>query len=166
MATFAGVLSEVDDDSNVSVGSDAPSSVSQERIIIVGNQLPLRAHRRSDSDGGGWNFSWDEDSLLLQLKDGLGEDVEVVYVGSLKEEIDTSEQDDVAQTLLETFKCVPAFIPPDLFGKFYHGFCKQHLWPLFHYMLPLSPDLGGRFDRSYWQASCSRGRGAPDDGCS
>ncbi|KAL9275320.1 Alpha,alpha-trehalose-phosphate synthase [UDP-forming] 5-like protein [Drosera capensis] len=151
--TVVGVLSELDDENNHSVSSDAPSSISQERIIIVGNQLPLRAHRRPD--GGGWYFSWDEDSLLLQLKDGLGEDMEVVYVGCLKEEIDLSEQDSVAQTLLETFKCVPAFIPPDLLSRFYHGFCKQHLWPLFHYMLPLSPDLGGRFDRSLWQAYVS-----------
>ncbi|KAA8522029.1 hypothetical protein F0562_012657 [Nyssa sinensis] len=154
VATVTGALTDLDDENGNSVGSDAPSSVSQERMIIVGNQLPLRAHQRSDGNGG-WNFSWDEDSLLLQLKNGLGEDVEVIYVGSLKEEIDPSEQDDVAQTLLETFKCVPAFIPPELFSKFYHGFCKQHLWPLFHYMLPLSPDLGGRFDRSLWQAYVS-----------
>ncbi|EEF34729.1 trehalose-6-phosphate synthase, putative [Ricinus communis] len=154
VATVAGVLSELDDENSNSVGSDAPSSVSQERMIIVGNQLPLRAHRSPDGSEE-WCFSWDEDSLLLQLKDGLGEDLEVIYVGCLKEEIDPSEQDDVAQTLLETFKCVPAFIPPELFSKFYHGFCKQHLWPLFHYMLPLSPDLGGRFDRSLWQAYVS-----------
>ncbi|KAL3610241.1 hypothetical protein D5086_001261 [Populus alba] len=153
VATVAGVLTDLDDENND--GSDAPSSVSLgRRMIIVGNQLPLRALRSPDSSGG-WCFSWDEDSLLLQLKDGLGEGVEVIYVGSLKEEIEPSEQDDVAQTLLETFKCVPAFIPPDLFTKFYHGFCKQHLWPLFHYMLPLSPDLGGRFDRSLWQAYVS-----------
>ncbi|XP_011028148.1 PREDICTED: alpha,alpha-trehalose-phosphate synthase [UDP-forming] 5-like isoform X2 [Populus euphratica] len=152
VATVAGILTDLDDENSVS--SDAPSSVSQERMIIVGNQLPLRA-RRSPGGSGGWCFSWDEDSLLLQLKDGLGEDVEVIYVGSLKEEIAPSEQEDVAQTLLENFKCVPAFIPPDLFTKFYHGFCKQHLWPLFHYMLPLSPDLGGRFDRSLWQAYVS-----------
>lgn len=154
VATVPGKLTELDDESRSTVSSDAQSSFCQERMIIVGNQLPLRAHRRSDGDGG-WSFSWDEDSLLLQLKDGLGEDLEVIYVGSLKEEIDPSEQDDVAQTLLETFKCVPAFIPPELFTKFYHGFCKQHLWPLFHYMLPLSPDLGGRFDRSLWQAYVS-----------
>ncbi|XP_058104020.1 alpha,alpha-trehalose-phosphate synthase [UDP-forming] 5-like isoform X1 [Magnolia sinica] len=151
--TVAGIISELDDDNCNSVGSDAPSSVSQERMIIVGNQLPLRVHRRADDSG--WNFSWDEDSLLLQLKDGLGEDVEVIYVGCLKEEIDPSEQDDVSQTLLDTFKCLPAFLPPDLLSKFYHGFCKQQLWPLFHYMLPLSPDLGGRFDRSLWQAYVS-----------
>ncbi|PON87455.1 Trehalose-phosphatase [Trema orientale] len=152
VATVAGVLSEIDDDNSNSVGSDAPSSISQERMIIVGNQLPLRISKK---ENGEWDFSWDEDSLLLQLKDGLGEDFEVVYIGCLKEEIDPGEQDDVAQTLLDTFKCVPAFIPPELFSKFYHGFCKQHLWPLFHYMLPLSPDLGGRFDRSLWQAYLS-----------
>eukprot|EP01018_Ginkgo_biloba_P005524 Gb_07459 [translate_table: standard] len=151
--TVAGIISELDDDNSNSVASDVPSSVCQERTIIVGNQLPLRAHRRSDNRG--WFFSWDEDSLLLQLKDGLAEDVEVVYVGCLKEEVDPSEQDDVAQILLESFKCVPAFLPPELLSKFYHGFCKQQLWPLFHYMLPLSPDHGGRFDRSLWQAYVS-----------
>lgn len=154
VATVAGVLSELDDESR-STGSDVPSSISQDRVIIVGNQLPLRANRRESDGDDAWDFSWDEDSLLLQLKDGLGEDVEVIYVGCLKEEIDPSQQEGVAQTLLETFKCVPAFIPLELFSEFYHGFCKQHLWPLFHYMLPLSPDLGGRFDRSLWQAYVS-----------
>lgn len=154
VATVAGVLSELDDESR-STGSDVPSSISQDRVIIVGNQLPLRANRRESDGDDAWDFSWDEDSLLLQLKDGLGEDVEVIYVGCLKEEIDPSQQEDVAQTLLATFKCVPAFIPLELFSEFYHGFCKQHLWPLFHYMLPLSPDLGGRFDRSLWQAYVS-----------
>ncbi|XP_057428128.1 alpha,alpha-trehalose-phosphate synthase [UDP-forming] 5-like [Lotus japonicus] len=152
VATVAGVLSELDDEASNSVGSDAPSSISQERMIIVGNQLPIKAHRKGN---GEWEFSWDEDSLLLQLKDGLGDDVETIYIGCLKEEIEPSEQDDVAQYLLDTFKCVPTFLPPELFTKFYHGFCKQHLWPLFHYMLPLSPDLGGRFDRSLWQAYVS-----------
>ncbi|CAL9102494.1 unnamed protein product [Musa acuminata var. zebrina] len=151
--TVAGIISDLDEENTNSMTSDGPSSVTQDRMIIVGNQLPIRAHRRPD--GKGWNFSWDEDSLLRQLKDGLGEDVEVVYIGCLREEIDPAEQDDVSQTLLETFRCVPTFLAPDLFSKFYHGFCKQHLWPLFHYMLPLSPDLGGRFDRVLWQAYVS-----------
>ena len=32
------------------------------------------------------------------------------------------------------------------------GFCKQQLWPLFHYLLPLSPTASGRFDLELWQA--------------
>ncbi|KAL7606884.1 alpha,alpha-trehalose-phosphate synthase [UDP-forming] 6 [Lactuca sativa] len=154
--TVAGIISDLDDDPSESVCSDiSSSSVQHDRLIIVANQLPIKAHRKTDGSRG-WTFSWDENSLLLQLKDGLGDDeIDVIYVGCLKEEIHPNEQDEVSQTLLETFKCVPTFIPLELFTRFYHGFCKQQLWPLFHYMLPLSPDLGGRFNRSLWQAYVS-----------
>ncbi|XP_022926429.1 probable alpha,alpha-trehalose-phosphate synthase [UDP-forming] 7 [Cucurbita moschata] len=148
--TVAGVISELDDDQANSVTSEGPSSVVQDRIIIVANQLPIKAKRRPDNKG--WSFSWDEDSLLWQLKDGLPEDMEVLYVGSLQVDVDSSEQDDVSQLLLERFKCVPAFLPKEILSKFYHGFCKQQLWPLFHYMLPFSATHGGRFDRSLWEA--------------
>ncbi|XP_010242151.1 PREDICTED: probable alpha,alpha-trehalose-phosphate synthase [UDP-forming] 7 [Nelumbo nucifera] len=148
--TVPGIVSELDDDQANSVSSDVPSSIIQDRIIIVANQLPVKAKRRPDNNG--WSFSWDEDSLLLQLKDGLPEDMEVLYVGSLRADVDVNEQDDVSQILLERFKCVPAFLPPDVLSKYYHGFCKQHLWPLFHYMLPFSSEHGGRFDRSLWEA--------------
>lgn len=134
----------------------APSpqgSQAGEKIIIVANILPLTAVRKPDNLG--WSFGWDKDSLLLQLRDGLGEGVEVVYVGCLSVEIDPKEQDVVAATLLGSFNCVPAFCHTDLKRRFYHGFCKQQLWPLFHYMLPLTPDHGGRFDRSLWQAYVS-----------
>ncbi|GKU92397.1 hypothetical protein SLEP1_g6130 [Rubroshorea leprosula] len=148
--TVPGNISELDDDQANSVGSDVPSSVIQDRIIIVVNHLPVKAKRRPDNIG--WSFSWDDDSLFLQLKDGFPDDMEVIYVGSLKIDVDSSEQDDVSQLLLDRFKCVPAFLPPDILSKFYHGFCKQHLWPLFHYMLPFSANHGGRFDRSLWEA--------------
>lgn len=124
-----------------------------ERIIIVANVLPLTAVRKPDNLG--WSFGWDKDSLLLQLRDGLGEGIEVVYVGCLSVEIDPKEQDVVAATLLGSFNCVPAFCHSDLRRRYYHGFCKQQLWPLFHYMLPLTPEHGGRFDRSLWQAYLS-----------
>ncbi|KAL8227710.1 hypothetical protein R6Q57_015294 [Mikania cordata] len=154
--TVAGIISDIDDDRSESVCSDlSSSSVQHDRLIIVANQLPIKAQRKTDGSKG-YTFTWDKNSLLLQLKDGLGdEDIDVIYVGCLKEEIHPNEQDEVSQTLLESFKCVPTFLPPELFTRFYHGFCKQHLWPLFHYMLPLSPDLGGRFNRSLWQAYVS-----------
>ncbi|GMP93096.1 hypothetical protein CsSME_00043067 [Camellia sinensis var. sinensis] len=154
--TVAGIMSDLDDDPSESVCSDrSSSSVHRDRIIIVANQLPIRVQRKTEN-GKGWIFTWDENSLLLQLKDGLGDDeIDVIYVGCLKEEIHPNEQDEVSQILLETFKCVPTFLPSDLFTRYYHGFCKQQLWPLFHYMLPLSPELGGRFNRSLWQAYVS-----------
>ncbi|KAG0573335.1 hypothetical protein KC19_VG169200 [Ceratodon purpureus] len=126
---------------------------SERRMLIVGHMLPLIAMRGPDEQG--WTFTWDEDSLALQLKVGLPKDTEVIYIGCLKVEVEDSEQDEVAATLLENFNCVPAFLPLDVRTRFYHGFCKQMLWPLFHYMLPLSPEHGGRFNRSFWQAYVS-----------
>ncbi|KAK4796562.1 hypothetical protein SAY86_028888 [Trapa natans] len=149
MTVPADIL-ELDDDRANSVTSDVPSSIIQDRIIIISNQLPVKAKRRPDNKG--WAFSWDEDSLLLQLKDGLPEDMEVLYVGCLRVDVDPNEQDDVSQLLLDRFKCVPAFLPPDILYKYYHGFCKQHLWPLFHYMIPFASNHGGRFDRTLWEA--------------
>lgn len=145
--TVPGNVSEFDEDDDDQSYSDNPSSVSSDRMIIVSNHLPLKADRLN----GSWIFTWDQDSLFLQLKEGFPEDMEVLYIGSLSVEVDSHEQDEVAQILLEKFKCVPTFFPPDLHSKFYDGFCKRQLWPLFHYMLPFSPG-GRRFDRSTWEA--------------
>ncbi|KAL0337797.1 UNVERIFIED_CONTAM: putative alpha,alpha-trehalose-phosphate synthase [UDP-forming] 11 [Sesamum calycinum] len=151
-----GIISEFEDVGNAeSPESDAVSSVSQERRIVVANRLPLKACRDSSSDGKKWWFDWDKDALVLQLRDGFPSDVEVVYVGCLAVEIDPSEQEEVAQLLLDKFKCVPTFLPLDLINKFYHGFCKHYLWALFHYMLPLTPNHGVRFDKDMWQAYVS-----------
>ncbi|XP_042502872.1 probable alpha,alpha-trehalose-phosphate synthase [UDP-forming] 9 [Macadamia integrifolia] len=147
--TVPGIISDIDGDGAM----DALSSASRERKIIVANHLPL--HAQKDMETGRWCFSLDEDSLLLQMKDGFSSECEVIYVGSLKVDVDDSEQEDVAQKLLEDFNCVPTFLPPDLQKNFYHGFCKQQLWPLFHYMLPICPDHGDRFNRSLWQAYVS-----------
>ncbi|KAL9265325.1 putative alpha,alpha-trehalose-phosphate synthase [UDP-forming] 7 [Drosera capensis] len=139
-------LAELEQERSV---SDNQSSVAQDRVIIVVNQLPINA--TPGLDGNGWIFSWNEDSLILQLKHGFPEDMEVIYVGSLKVDVDVSEQDSMSQILLDRFNCVPTFIPPDLLERFYDKFCKKQLWPLFHYMLPFSVDYGGRFDRSLWE---------------
>ncbi|GMI74970.1 trehalose-phosphatase/synthase 9, TREHALOSE -6-PHOSPHATASE SYNTHASE S9 [Hibiscus trionum] len=151
--TVPGIISDIDSCSSNDGDSDVTSSGCRERKIIVANMLPLHAKR--DVETSKWRFSWDEDALLLHLKDGFSPETEVVYVGSLKVDIDANEQEEVAQKLLEDFNCVPTYLPTDLQKKFYLGFCKQHLWPLFHYMLPMCPDHGDRFDRILWQAYVS-----------
>ncbi|CAO2813259.1 unnamed protein product [Amaranthus hypochondriacus] len=147
--TVPGNVSELDTERTKSVSSDNPSTIVQDRMIIVANTLPIIASR--GLDGSGWIFSWDEDSLLLQLKDGLPDEMEVIYVGSLRENVDKSEQDNVSQILFRSFKCVPTFIEPDLLDRYYNGFCKKQLWPLFHYKLPFSAVNGERFDKSLWE---------------
>ncbi|KAL1807250.1 hypothetical protein ACET3Z_030318 [Daucus carota] len=150
--TTPGVIPDVDGCGFNDAESDSGAS-SSERKIIVTNMLPI--HAQKDSETNKWVFTRDEDSLYLQLTDGFSPETEVIYVGSLKVEVDANEQDEVAQQLMDNFKCVPTFLPHDLQKKFYHGFCKQQLWPLFHYMLPMSPDHGERFDRTLWKAYVS-----------
>ncbi|EOY20668.1 Trehalose-phosphatase/synthase 9 isoform 2 [Theobroma cacao] len=151
--TVPGIISKVDGNRSNDGDFDALSSDGCEKKIIVANFLPI--HAQKDLKSGRWSFSFDEDSLLLQMKDGFSSDTDVVYVGSLKVDVDSSEQDEISRRLLEEFNCVPTFLPPELQKKFYHGFCKQYLWPLFHYMLPMCPDYCNRFDRLLWQAYVS-----------
>lgn len=99
-------------------------------------------------------FEYDQDSLYLQLKDGFPLETEVIYVGSLNVEIGVDDQEEVSTILLEKFKCVPTFLPADVHKKYYHGFCKHYLWPLFHYMLPLTASHGARFDRGNGRLTC------------
>ncbi|XP_002521023.2 probable alpha,alpha-trehalose-phosphate synthase [UDP-forming] 9 [Ricinus communis] len=151
--TVPGIISDLDGYCSNDGDSEVSSSICREREIIVANMLPL--HAKKDTETNKWCFSRDEDSLLLQLKDGFSPETEVIYVGSLKADIDVNEQEEISQKLLEDFNCVPTFLPQDLQKKFYLGFCKQQLWPIFHYMLPMCPDHGDRFDRIIWQAYVS-----------
>ncbi|KAL2502365.1 hypothetical protein Fot_36213 [Forsythia ovata] len=154
VVSVPGIISDFEECSNGETQeSDAVSSVNQERRIIVANRLPLQSYK--DSESKKWCFDWDKDALVLQLKDGFSPDVEIIHVGCLGVEIDPLEQEEVAQLLLDKFKCVPTFLPLDLMNKFYHGFCKHYLWPLFHYMLPFTPNHGVRFDKATWQAYVS-----------
>lgn len=151
--TVPGIISDVDGYGISDGDSDVISLPCRERKIIVANFLPLNG--KKDSETGKWKFSLDNDSPLLYLKDGFSPETEVIYVGSLKTHVDLSEQDEVSQNIFEEFNCVATFLPQDVHKKFYLGFCKQQLWPLFHYMLPMCPDHGERFDRGLWQAYVS-----------
>eukprot|EP00887_Chlorella_sp_A99_P001749 scaffold19.g1749.t1 len=120
-----------------------------QRLIFVSNHLPLRSHRDEVS---GWSFEWDEDALVYHARDGLPEDMESVYVGCLPVEIEGHEQDEVSQLLQKQFGCYPVFLGEELKDNYYKKFCKQQLWPMLHYLVPLNPNSPGRFDPGLWSA--------------
>lgn len=125
------------------------------RVVLVMNQLPLKAVE-SDAPGAiaGHEFSLDAEALLSQITPGLPEPFTALYVGQLPKgvEVDPLEQDAVERQLRQRFNCVPVFLSRELKDRFYTGMCKGVMWPLFHYVLPLLPTSGGRFDPSLWQA--------------
>ncbi|KAL9242246.1 hypothetical protein vseg_016266 [Gypsophila vaccaria] len=145
--TIPGIITDFE-------GSDcATSPITGERRIIVSNQLPIKAYKLNNQ----WSFEYDEDSIYLQLKDGLNRKMDVVYIGCLNVDIDPNQQEEVSQLLFDKFKCLPVFLSSDVYNKYYHGFCKHYLWPLFHYKLPISSNYSGngRFDSSNWSAYVS-----------
>ncbi|XP_050219630.1 probable alpha,alpha-trehalose-phosphate synthase [UDP-forming] 11 [Mercurialis annua] len=144
---FMNVPGVIDDGGGDQTASFTPSA----RRIIVSNELPIKSN--FDEVTKIWRFNLDQDSLVLQLKDGFGSNTEVYYVGTLKgADVEVKDQELVSQFLYENYKCVPVFLNLEMHTRFYHGFCKHYLWPLFHYMLPITPSHGGRFDRTQWQS--------------
>ncbi|KAI3786299.1 hypothetical protein L1987_39886 [Smallanthus sonchifolius] len=75
--------------------------INDDRLIVVANQLPLKAIRLADDKTGesSWSFNWDENSLYKHIKDGLLEEMKVIDVDSLRADVDPSEQDDISQIL-------------------------------------------------------------------
>ncbi|KAK8604875.1 hypothetical protein V6N13_082342 [Hibiscus sabdariffa] len=139
-----GVVSEFDEEE---------PSPPRKRVIVVSNQLPLRAWR--DSVSKEWCFEFDENDLLAQLKHAFPPDTEVRHVGTLKADVDVADPDEVARLLRENLSCETIFLPVEMRDLFYHGFCKHYLWPLFHYMMPMPGSSGVRFDREQWTAYVS-----------
>ncbi|KAG6493857.1 probable alpha,alpha-trehalose-phosphate synthase [UDP-forming] 11 [Zingiber officinale] len=123
----------------------------RERRIVVSHRLPLLAVP-DPAASSGLAFSPDRDALALQLRAGLPSEADVLRVGTLPAAVDPAHHADLSRQLYARFRCLPVFLPPDLHQRFYHGFCKHYLWPLLHYLLPLSPSsLGGLpFDRALW----------------
>ncbi|GAB4813526.1 hypothetical protein N2152v2_000572 [Parachlorella kessleri] len=118
------------------------------RLIFVSNHLPLRVSRGE----AGWSFEWDEDALIAQAKEGLPDDMDAVYVGCLPVEVDSNEQEEVATQLQRQHNCYPVFLGTELKTNYYRKFCKQQLWPILHYLTPLSPNSLGRFDPDLWSS--------------
>ncbi|KAK3236528.1 hypothetical protein CYMTET_53337 [Cymbomonas tetramitiformis] len=127
--------------------SEGPDST--KRILLIQNQLPLKCWLKEDGD---WDYEWDKDSLFYQSKAALVEsNQQVMYVGQLGADIPSDQQDRVSAELMSRFTCAPVFLPTAVKDRFYKGMCKQIMWPLFHYILPLSPQSQARYDPNLWQ---------------
>ncbi|CAL9748196.1 unnamed protein product [Musa acuminata subsp. burmannicoides] len=136
------------DDDQLSSFSPTPA---RDRRIVVAHRLPLRV-AADPAESSGLAFAWDPDALGLQLRSGLPADAEVLHVGTLPAAVGPAHRAAVSQLLYARFRCLPVFLPADLHHRFYHCFCKHYLWPLLHYLLPLSPSSTGglAFDRTLW----------------
>ncbi|KAL0306776.1 UNVERIFIED_CONTAM: putative alpha,alpha-trehalose-phosphate synthase [UDP-forming] 7 [Sesamum radiatum] len=121
-------------------------------MIIVSNLLPLKAKRRPDNKG--WSFSWNEDSLILRVKDGFQRTWRYFMLGRYRL---MSIQLNRMMWPIIFWRNLNVSLPfcPLIFWEVLSWVLQEAVMPLFHYMLPFSADHGGRFDRSMWEAYVS-----------
>ena len=138
-------------------GTSGASEPTCERVFVVSNSLPLRMWEDAEAGklyGHKYAFAPDEESIYDQCREGAlanGQFEVVINVGQLPMEVAPEMQDAVANDLEQRFNAMPVFLPKDIKDNFYKGFCKQYLWPLMHYVLPMSP-MDARFETKHWQA--------------
>jgi trehalose 6-phosphate synthase/phosphatase len=112
-------------------------------LVIVSHRLPLRA---SPDPAAPFEFAFfvDTGTVAYQLRSGLPANAPVLHIDTLPAAAVEAASDELSDYLLANFSCLPVYLPTDLHHRFYHGFCKHYLWPLLHYLLPLtSSSLGG-----------------------
>ena len=138
-------------------GASGASEQRLERVFIVSNSLPLKMWEDKQAGkpyGHEYAFAHDGDSIYHQTRDGAranGQFEQTLNVGQLPMQVPVEMQEAVACDLEERFECVPVFLPDECKENFYKGFCKKYLWPLMHYVLPMSP-LDSRFEKHQWSA--------------
>ncbi|KAF8730149.1 hypothetical protein HU200_017120 [Digitaria exilis] len=152
----------------MSVASPAsPTSPSTQpappRRVIVSHRLPLRA-APDPAAPFGFAFSIDAGTVAYQLRSGLPSNAPVLHIGTLPAAAAEAASDELSNYLVANFSCLPVYLPSDLHHRFYHGFCKHYLWPLLHYLLPLTPSsLGGLpFQRTLYHSFLSANRAFAD----
>ena len=132
----------------------SPAFISQKkrRVVIVAKQLPVRTTRTAD---GHWKCEWEDTRNFLSALAILHthDQIDVKWVGCPNTDTAVSvDQQEEYEDLLFDYDCIPVFVTPSLYDRFFHGFCKSVLWPLFHYVMPKSNEHFGEMWDDHWQA--------------
>eukprot|EP00475_Leptophrys_vorax_P020534 TRINITY_DN28121_c0_g1_i1.p1 TRINITY_DN28121_c0_g1~~TRINITY_DN28121_c0_g1_i1.p1 ORF type:complete len:914 (-),score=227.25 TRINITY_DN28121_c0_g1_i1:77-2797(-) len=118
-------------------------------IVIASFNLPVKIKKVDD---GKWDIQWkNERDVIRNFHDVSNEKTKVKFVGYPGLSVNLADKDDLELALAE-FDCFPVWIENELYDRFFNGFCKGILWPLFHYFTPsLKPGFGKKWDL-LWQS--------------
>lgn len=113
------------------------SNVSQTRLLVVSNRLPVtitvknREFRFKESVGG---LVSGLSAYLDSLKGISNIDNKYLWIGwpGINVENDTDRQN-LTSLLSAHYNAFPVFVNENTMDNFYHGFCNKLIWPLFHY---------------------------------
>jgi trehalose 6-phosphate synthase/phosphatase len=100
-------------------------------IIIVVNVLPLVFSR--DATNTGWDVEWNSTATAMFYRNLIADTdkYKSLYVGC-PEVFVSKEEESMVEKQLRTLNCVPVFLDPLTAHRYYQGYCKGVLWPIFH----------------------------------
>ena len=101
------------------------------KLIFISNRLPVTITRSKSR----FQYKKSIGGLATGLK-SYHEQANSVWVGwpgLLAEDTTEHEQSNIRKTLKKTYKCLPVFLSHADYELYYHGFCNETIWPLFHY---------------------------------
>ncbi|DBA04988.1 TPA: hypothetical protein N0F65_006990 [Lagenidium giganteum] len=100
-------------------------------VIIVVNVLPLVFERNAEDTG--WDVEWSSSATSMFYRNLVGESEQYrpLFVGC-PEMFIAKEEESAVEKQLRAFNCVPVFLEPTEAHRYFQGFCKGVLWPIFH----------------------------------
>ncbi|MDO3410484.1 bifunctional alpha,alpha-trehalose-phosphate synthase (UDP-forming)/trehalose-phosphatase [Saccharibacillus sp. CPCC 101409] len=101
------------------------------KTIFVSNRLPVTAMKNES----GLDYKESIGGLATGLKNyhQQGDTIWAGWSGVAQDDINEEEQASIAATLKDTYKCLDVPLTAEDIEMYYHGFCNETIWPLFHY---------------------------------
>lgn len=113
------------------------------KLIIASNRLPITITKRK----GKFRVQSSTGGLVTALG-GLEKSQRRVWIGwpGISLSPSNPEAKDI-EALLEPEDYHPVFLPRHEIDAYYHGFCNETIWPLFHYFVQFAI-----YEKDYWKA--------------
>ncbi|EEY64055.1 alpha,alpha-trehalose-phosphate synthase [UDP-forming], putative [Phytophthora infestans T30-4] len=101
-------------------------------VLIVVNVLPL-VFERNVSSASGWDVSLATGATAMLYRTLVrdADKYSPLYIGCPEVFVAKSEEAALEKQLL-ALRCVPVFLDPPVAHRYFQGFCKGVLWPVFH----------------------------------
>lgn len=98
------------------------------KLIVVSNRLPLTVSKKD----GGFNYNKTSGGLVTGIE-SLSSHMKFIWIGSIGgTDMSQEDMDQVTHDCLDQFGCFPVFLSPELYDRYYNGFCNAILWPALH----------------------------------
>lgn len=101
------------------------------KIIFVSNRLPVTVKKQET--GLIYNESIGGLATGLKSYHQQGSSLWAGWPGIASDELVEEDRQTIGKELRKKYKCLPVFLSEREINQYYHGFCNETIWPLFHY---------------------------------